>query len=71
VHAVGGQVESQSAGLRVQLDDDALLVLEIRDRKLPRRDLTLYAGLARAMPIARPLTIKAPISGAAAAARAP
>jgi len=30
-----------------------------------------HAGLERAIPMARPLTIKAPISEAAAAARAP
>jgi hypothetical protein len=32
VHAVGGEVKSQPTGLRVQLDDDALLVPEIGDR---------------------------------------
>ncbi len=32
MHAVGRQVESQPTGLRMQLDDDALVVLEIRDR---------------------------------------
>jgi hypothetical protein len=32
VHTVGGQVESQPAGLGVQLDDDAIVVLEIGDR---------------------------------------
>ena len=32
MHTVGGQVESQSPGLRVQFDNDALVVLEIGDR---------------------------------------
>jgi hypothetical protein len=32
VHTVGRQVESQPTGLRMQLDDDALVVLEIGDR---------------------------------------
>ena len=32
-HTVGGQIEPQAAGLRMQLDDDAILiVLEIGDR---------------------------------------
>ena len=31
VHIVGGQVESQPPGLRVQLDKDAIVVLEIGD----------------------------------------
>src|SRR5580704_6543650 len=32
VHTVSGEVESQPAGLGVQLDDDAMVVLEIGDR---------------------------------------
>src|SRR5271156_1913299 len=32
MHAVGRQVKSQPLGLRVQLDYDAVVVLEIRDR---------------------------------------
>jgi hypothetical protein len=32
VHTAGRQVESHSTGLRMQLDDDALVVLEIGDR---------------------------------------
>ena len=40
-------------------------------RRPPPQLLTPHAGLERAMPIARPLTIKAPISEAAAAASAP
>ena len=32
VHTVGGQVKSHTAGLRMQLDYDALLILKIGDR---------------------------------------
>ena len=38
-------------------------------RALRRRDLSLHAGCKRAMPIARPLKITAPIGEAAAAPR--
>ena len=38
---------------------------------LPAQGQAPHSGLERAMPIARPLTIKAPISEATAAARAP